>query len=1033
MNKIYPHLINIFSVVLLFIFTFIVVTENTRFINNNYKASIISTLEKEVNLDINIEEIDIEWNGLVPKIIFHKISLVDKETKKIIIAGDKLVATLNLYESVFQNKIVPKAFDLVNTDVNLRYDNGKLLFKDKDIFDLKDTFIAGNDSKTDFSKLTFRISNSSILLRNLPFFKQYQFKNINLVLISKNNNLRIFTTFNHTNTAEIVHIAADLNLSKDKKPSGLIYSKGINLSAAQLPFETKSLETSAKSLNYTIWSSLTNGKISALDGKFSANKININHKIAKDKLTLTNIDSHISYSMNNQEKNLFFYNLDITTPYHKYINNKFFLKLKENNGTDLVINNIQVNDFKSIINFFPNMLSKKITKVFKYIESGEINTANFIDLHKTKKTKFLFSFKDIKVIQKDGKFVVNNLSGNSAGNFERGFLKVKSPDLGVTHPKLSDQQQPFDVKALINYQFKKNNLYLNTKDLFLNNLHRLNINASFNRGKLDFRATSSGEVESLKKTLKKYKIKNINNNDLVLSGKYYIDVRGKNYLKKKNLYGVFEISKIGIYDKNSKLSLTNLNTRVNFNGSHLISEKTKFYFQKNKFDLIINTDILEGTTKYFIQANGKVGAQLIKNFLKIKDQDMIRGESFSKIRIYFTPKHLFNKINFNLISDLKGVSIDIIGPLRKSIDERKLLNVTYSYNKTGNNKIRVFFEKYKMLVALKKNVWILNVDSPYLKGNINWPINNSEENHVVAKLQYLNMNKFNYFSTPNELPYLDLASKQVKVGNLHLDNVEVLTVPTKNGLTFERFIFNNVHLSMSGTGEWNYNNKKVETFFDAKFESDNLGRALKSLGYNGLINKGKIKSQLVGTWDGSPDKFRFSNFDGNLIINSNNGEVLQVTKETKAIGQLLGLFSISALPKRLSLDFSDFFSSGLKYDDMVGELSFKAGKADTKKLILKGTFGEMRLSGETDLITETYDQTLLFIPDLSSTSLITGAVVGGPVGAVAAIFYDKFLKEIGEKALGIDTKKLAAIEYSVTGPWENPEVKVTESFKPILN
>ena len=209
------------------------------------------------------------------------------------------------------------------------------------------------------------------------------------------------------------------------------------------------------------------------------------------------------------------------------------------------------------------------------------------------------------------------------------------------------------------------------------------------------------------------------------------------------------------------------------------------------------------------------------------------------------------------------MSIDIIGPLRKSIDERKLLNVTYSYNKTGNNKIRVFFEKYKMLVALKKNVWNLDVDSPYLRGNINWPINNSKENHVVAKLQYLNMNKFNYFSKPNELPYLDLASKQVKVGNLHLDNVEVLTVPTKNSLIFERFIFNNVHLSMSGTGEWSYNNKKTETFFDAKFESDNLGRALKSLGYNGLIHKGKIKSQLVGAWDGSPDKFKFSNFDGN--------------------------------------------------------------------------------------------------------------------------------------------------------------------------
>ena len=67
-------------------------------------------------------------------------------------------------------------------------------------------------------------------------------------------------------------------------------------------------------------------------------------------------------------------------------------------------------------------------------------------------------------------------------------------------------------------------------------------------------------------------------------------------------------------------------------------------------------------------------------------------------------------------------------------------------------------------------------------------------------------------------------------------------------------------------------------------------------------------------------------------------------------------------------------------------------------------------------------------PSFSSTTLITGTVIGGPIGAVAAIFYDKFLKEIG-----IDTNKLAGIEYSVKGPWRDPEVKVTESFKPLLN
>ena len=97
-------------------------------------------------------------------------------------------------------------------------------------------------------------------------------------------------------------------------------------------------------------------------------------------------------------------------------------------------------------------------------------------------------------------------------------------------------------------------------------------------------------------------------------------------------------------------------------------------------------------------------------------------------------------------------------------------------------------------------------------------------------------------------------------------------------------------------------------------------------------------------------------------------------------------------------------------------------------MIIIGSFGEMRLTGESNLINKTHDQTLIFIPDLSSTSLVTGAVLGGPIGAAASIFYDKLLKEFG-----LDTNKLAGIEYSIKGPWQNPEIKVTQSFKPILN
>tara|TARA_Y100000590_G_scaffold341170_1_gene389242 strand:- start:9434 stop:12532 length:3099 start_codon:yes stop_codon:yes gene_type:complete len=1032
MNKTPSYLTNIFSIILLALFTIIFVTENTNFINNNYKSSIISTLEKNINLRIKIDDIDVEWNGLEPTIIFHKIKLIDKETNKEIISGESLISKLDLYQSIIQNRFVPKEFNIINTKLSLKYSNRNLYFKNKNIFELKDKFFLEHKAQTDFSALTFRMTDSSIILNNLPYVDKYILQNMNLVIVSQDNNLKIFTTFNHSNINEVVHIAADLNLTKNKKPTGTIYSRGVNLNLKKFPIEMKNIKTSAQSINYTLWSNLDKGEFKTLSGKVSANSLDIYNRITEKKLELTNIKSDLIYNSKNKTQSLLLNDFSFNTQSHNYSSNQFFLKIKNNRGTDLSFKSLQIIDFKNLLNVMPNISRKNINKVLKNLKSGEVKNANFIDLNILKKMKFTFSFKNIQLITKNAKPSINNISGNSTGTFTKGFLKLNSPNLGITHEKFGDKEQIINLNALINYRYKGNNLYMNAQNFTVNDLYKFNMSSSYHRNELDFRVTSNGKIEFLSKTINKYNIKSIDKN-LVLSGKYFIDIRGKNYLKKKNLYGVLEVSELGFFDKKTKLAITNLNTRINFSGSHIVSTKNKFKFKNKDFDMLINTNILNGTTKYFLQANGKINTELIKDYFKIKDEGIVNGESFAKIRINLTPEYLFERVNFNLISDLKGVAINIIGPLRKTKSEKKLLNVNYTYKKDDNNNVKVFFDKYKMLVSFKKDIWYLNVDSPNIKGNINWPIKNSEKNRVVARLRYLNMNQFNYFSEPSDLPYLNLVSKQVKVGNLHLDNVEVLTAPTENSLIFERFNFNNINLSMDGSGEWSHKNKKMETFFKASFSSNNLGRALKGLGYTGLIRKGKIKSELVGLWNGSPDQFKFSNFDGTLKFKSNNGEVLQVTKQTQAIGQLLGLFSISALPKRLSLDFSDFFSTGLKYDDMEGDLHFKAGKADTKKLILQGTFGEMRLTGETNLIKETYNQTLLFIPDLSSTSLITGAVVGGPVGAVAAIFYDKFLKEIGEKALGIDTNKVAAIEYSVTGPWEDPEVKVTESFKPILN
>ena len=115
---------------------------------------------------------------------------------------------------------------------------------------------------------------------------------------------------------------------------------------------------------------------------------------------------------------------------------------------------------------------------------------------------------------------------------------------------------------------------------------------------------------------------------------------------------------------------------------------------------------------------------------------------------------------------------------------------------------------------------------------------------------------------------------------------------------------------------------------------------------------------MIGQWSDSPEKFTLRNFDGKIILNLREGDFLQVTNETKVIGQLLGLFSIASLQKRLSLDFSDFFSSGLSFDEMTGEFVFDNSKTNVRMLNLKGTFGEMMINGESDIIKETHNHKL---------------------------------------------------------------------------
>jgi uncharacterized protein YhdP len=421
---------------------------------------------------------------------------------------------------------------------------------------------------------------------------------------------------------------------------------------------------------------------------------------------------------------------------------------------------------------------------------------------------------------------------------------------------------------------------------------------------------------------------------------------------------------------------------------------------------------------------GEVETNLLSSLLKL-DNKFINGKSLVKSILTYDKKN--GLINLFASSDLIGTSINFRKSLIKKTNDRLNTTLNYQYSASESYPLKISIDKHYLEIKDNSDNVYINIKSPVARGFLKYPKLTNKNKVLIGSFEYIDTSDLGGGSFLASLPIIDIKSKYIKSNNIIFDNFHLIMKPMKEYVEITKLNFKNIHMEMRSSGKWFINNK-MSTELLADIESDNFGLALKSLGYPNAIKDGKLDAKFSGSWNGSIKDFSFSQTNGKLKFSIKGGQINQLDKGTQAIGQVLGLFSISSIPKRLSLDFSDFFSTGLSFDNLNTEINLNSGIADTKKMVIAGSFGEMRLSGKSDLLKKTHDQVLIFIPDLSSTSLVTGAVLGGPIGAAASIFYDKLLKEFG-----VDTNKLAGIEYSIKGPWKDPKIKVTQSFKPILN
>jgi uncharacterized protein (TIGR02099 family) len=270
----------------------------------------------------------------------------------------------------------------------------------------------------------------------------------------------------------------------------------------------------------------------------------------------------------------------------------------------------------------------------------------------------------------------------------------------------------------------------------------------------------------------------------------------------------------------------------------------------------------------------------------------------------------------------------------------------------------------------------------------------------------------------NTWPELDIAADAFVSRGHDLGKFELLAQPVGPDWRITKLALVNPAGRIDGNGWWRIGRERQTTEVEIALDAEDAGAFLDRFGYPVAVKNAPTKINGKLAWNGAPNDFDYPTLSGNFTLLTGAG---QFTKIDPGIGKLLGVLSLQALPRRMTLDFRDVFSEGFAFDDVTGDFKIQKGLMHTDDLKLEGPAAAVTITGDIDLAKETQRLDVRVKPALSSTFsagaavlFLANPIVGAAVGAGTLI---------AQKLFNNPLDQMFSYDYSVTGSWADPQVE----------
>jgi len=324
-------------------------------------------------------------------------------------------------------------------------------------------------------------------------------------------------------------------------------------------------------------------------------------------------------------------------------------------------------------------------------------------------------------------------------------------------------------------------------------------------------------------------------------------------------------------------------------------------------------------------------------------------------------------------------------------------------------------DKVRLQAERRDAAWDVKIDSVQAAGLIHYP--DELDSPLVMDMDRLYLERFKKGAgaesgaDPRKARPLDISAKSFHYGNLDMGELQMSATRSPAGLIFDDIHAHSPQRDLKVKGQWVMEDERPRSSFQVTYKGDDAGSTLTALGFAGMIKGGKTTTDFKLQWPGSPADFALAKAVGSIHFEIKDGRLLDVEP---GAGRILGLLSFQALPRRLTLDFSDLFQKGFSFDTLAGSFTIEKGNAFTDNMYMDGPAARIEAQGRVGLAAEDYDQRVTVIPNVSAGLPVAGALAGGIGGGAAMWLVEKILKP------GID--KITKVDYQVTGPWANPTV-----------